>query len=281
MKNPRKLWAAWYRRFRYRQFCQRYRLPDISERIAVALHTPVKLQAQRVSGDGCDNIFRVVSADRHQRPMAMVRLVNVDCVKHASEPLLPRRLESHADRLGREAAAYRLLSSHKLAPSVIDCGPDYLVNTWVPGVRLSDLLKRSEENIWQLLPACLRAIDQMHSLGIVHLDLNCGNLLINPDYLSVVFIDFEFHPGLQHSAEALRGFDYVRFAHNLLKRRRALKPALQQPERFAGLFDAACSGSSLSFDQLPAACFERIRQHPLLNQVFQQTVDRSVVTEVA
>ena len=276
MKNPKKLCAAWYRRF-----CLRHRLTEISERVTAVLQMPVRLQPQKISGDGCDMILVAVSVDRDQRPLASVRWVDVDRVKQASEPFLPRRLENHTNRLQREAAAYRLLSSHKLSPAVMDIGPDYLVNTWMTGVPLSKLLKASEQNIWRVLPACLQAIGQMHALGTVHLDLNCGNLLIHPDDGSVVFIDFEFHPCQQHSIETLRGFDYVRFALNLLKRRRAINPAMLQPERFAGAFDEAISSGGLNFDLLPAACFERIRKHSPLFRVFQQTGRRAAVSEVA
>lgn len=65
----------------------------------------------------------------------------------------------------------------------------------------------------------LDAIREMHEHDVVHLDLNCGNLLIAPDFQSVAIIDFEFAPLLLMSRFDQQRFDYLRLAHNLLKPR--------------------------------------------------------------
>ncbi len=107
----------------------------------------------------------------------------------------------------------------------------------------------------------------MHDQGVVHLDLNLGNLLLNPDGKGVAFIDFEFGPVDWVSNEQQMAFDYLRLITDCTKRRRGGELLLADSERLIQLLDqhveseARLANMSFSLMQL-----HRLTEHPELQK---------------
>jgi serine/threonine protein kinase len=150
-------------------------------------------------------------------------------------------------------------------------GEFFLANQFLPWPRVSEVLKRSSDCLWIVLPKVLAAVRRMHDRGIVHMDLNCGNLLISPDLQSVVIIDFEYAPHHQMVSFDQQRFDYLRLAHNLLKRRRGRAAALTDPHRFVELFSRFAPESGFGFPEpLNSRGFARILENRIIREGFKE-----------
>jgi serine/threonine protein kinase len=181
------------------------------------------------------------------------------------EPFLPRETLSPLQRIARESAVYERLSVHGLAPRLIARGIQFLANDYVPWERVSEVLRRDEGVLWQVLPQMLRAVGAMHSLGVCHMDLNCGNILVSPERNRIVFIDFEYTPSRQLNQVDRFRFDYLRLAHNLLKPRRGRRLAFENPLRFVRMFaEYAPQAASGIPESLPPAAYGRLLEHPTI-----------------
>lgn len=148
---------------------------------------------------------------------------------------LPRQRLSGAKKIEWESSAYQSLSESGLAPQVLFSDKHLIVNSWSPSGRLSELLRKDCRSVWLWMPVVLNAIALMHEQGIVHLDLNCGNILIDPSRRHAGLIDFEYQPLATNSLTISQAFDYVRFLHGLLQRRRGRDAILDDRDRFMGI----------------------------------------------
>jgi hypothetical protein len=102
------------------------------------------------------------------------------------------------------------------------------------------------------------------------MDLNCGNLLVAPNFQSVVIIDFEFAPLRAMSRFDQQRFDYLRLAHNLLKPRRGREAAFQQPARFVELFARYVPETGCGIpDAMDTAWFSRVVEHDVIRAGFE------------
>lgn len=269
MRSPAQLVSLWWKRHQMRD-----QIATVSVQLASALGNSIRLQVVPHSGGGADAIFlvhRAIDFDRRRRcdPVAVVRVASTDGDFVPDEPELPRIALLTKQRIEREAAAYQMLAPLGRSPELLIRGDDFLANTWLPGTRASAILRRSEEAIWDLLPLVLTAIRAMHAQDVVHMDLNCGNLLVSPDQTAVAFIDFEYAPASQLSPHSQRAFDYLRFAHNLLKPRRGLNAILKQPDRFVRCFADAVDRCDCQPDELPSACMNRLDRHNVIREGFE------------
>lgn len=264
MKSPIRHVFGLYRRIQMRD-----RILEARTLLEFALEQKLRLIPIGAFNKKQDLLYKAVAADTSSIPLASVRVVDHTQPRVPDEPDLPRVLPEHRDRLARETMAYRQLGSIGLSPVWLAGGENFLANSWLDWPRLSDLLRTSEDSIWILLPKCLLALNQMHQQGVAHLDLNCGNILVSPIDQSIVFVDFEYQPTVNQSLQEQQAFDYVRFTHSLLKRRRALRAAIENTDRFCQLFHQATEGLNFSEVHLPTACFSRIQRHPYIYEMFR------------
>ena len=230
MKSPLRLFNAWIDHQRLAD-----RRHEVEWQLGVVFRQPVRLRPT-LSGGGFDRIYLAHRDTPQNQVLASVRMNCPGTDRAPKEPDLPRIALPGEHRIHREARAYRQLATLGIAPRLIARGEYFLANHWLPWPRLSDVLRQESGRLWEVLPVVLDAIRTMHDNGVVHMDLNCGNLLISPDFQSAVIIDFEFAPLRSMIVFDQQRFDYLRLAHNLLKPRRGREAAFRQPERFVELF---------------------------------------------
>ena len=265
MMSPLRLLNAW---IDHQRLAERRR--QVEWQLGVIFKQPITLRPT-FAGGGFDRIYLAHEDSQHSKIVASVRMNVPGRDQPAKEPHLPRLPLSGEHRIHREARAYRQLSPLGIAPRLVARGEFFLANQWLPWPRLSDVLRHHSHLLWDLLPVALDAIREMHENGVVHMDLNCGNLLIAPDFQSVVIIDFEFAPLRSMITIDQQRFDYLRLAHNLLKPRRGREAALLQPERFVELFAryAPEAGHGIP-DAMNTAWFERVVEHDVIRAGFEE-----------
>lgn len=265
MTSPLRLLNAW---IDHQRLAERRR--QVEWQLGVIFRQPVTLRPT-LSGGGFDRIYLAHEDSPRAKILASVRMNVPGRDRPAKEPHLPRLALTGEDRIHREAHAYRQLSPLGIAPRLIARGEFYLANHWLPWPRLSDVLRHHSHLLWDLLPVALDAIREMHENDVVHMDPNCGNLLVAPNFQSVVIIDFEFAPLRSMITFDQQRFDYLRLAHNLLKPRRGREAAFQQPERFVELFARYVPETGFGIpDAMDTAWFQRVVEHDVIRTGFEE-----------
>ena len=263
--SPLRLLHAW---IDHQRLSERRR--QVAWQLGVVFKQPITLRPT-FSGGGFDRIYLAHADSQRSKILASVRMNVPGRDRPPKEPHLPRAPLAGGQRIRREAHAYRQLSPLGIAPRLIACGEFYLANHWLPWPRLSDVLRRHSHLLWDLLPVVLNSIREMHENGVVHMDLNCGNLLVAPDFQSVVIIDFEFAPLRSMITFDQQRFDYLRLAHNLLKPRRGRDAAFLQPARFVELFAQYVPETGLGIpDAMHTAWFDRVVEHDVIRSGFEE-----------
>ncbi len=265
MRSPRRLLTSWGRYYGLRgRVCQ------IETILAEQLNDDLKLRPAKLSGGGQDSIYHAIRRSRPEQIVASLRICHSQQSKQTDEPELPRRILSPTRRILHESNCYTQLADSGISPRVIARADDFLANEWLPWQRVSDVLRKSEHRIWSILPLAISTVRQMHSLGVVHLDLNCGNLVLHPDGSALAVVDFEYGSPEEFSVETLRAFDFIRLLHNFLKPRRGLREIRRQPERVVELLTGQLPvGNGSILEGLSPLCFERIVQHPLIQNCLE------------
>lgn len=245
------------------------RSAQVEWQLSFVLRCPVFLQPT-CTGGGYDRIFRVLRTGRSHHPLASVRMNCPWRDKVPAEPLLPRIALPAQRRISRESRCYEKLAPLGIAPELIARGEYFLANQYLPWRRVSDVLRQSSASLWPVLPVILEAVRRMHAADVVHMDLNCGNLLISPDFRRVVMIDFEYAPKHDMLQFDQQRFDLLRLAHNLLKPRRGRDAAFRHPDRFIRIFREFAPESGFGVpDALPSSGFSRVLEHPEIAAAFQ------------
>ena len=158
-----------------------------AEAFGAACGHPVRLVPASTKG-GYDEIYyalRAADGDTRGRPterFAVVRINSpfkvVDDPIHPYDPGVP--LDARG-RLEREWNAYHALGPARLSPAGLWRSDTAIACSWLPADRVSRYLVQHRERVWDIADAAFALVHQMHALDVVHLDLNTGNLLIEPD----------------------------------------------------------------------------------------------------
>lgn len=151
--------------------------------------------------------------------------------QHAGFPLGPK------ERLELEWNSYSKLAPQQMSPEPLWRTDDAIACSWLPWDRASVVLVRHRDAFWNVVERVLPAIRKMHDCGITHLDMNLGNLLLDPNLEQVAIIDFEFGPASWITHEQQKGFDYLRLVTDCTKRRRGGKFLAADPDRMVRLLD--------------------------------------------
>jgi hypothetical protein len=156
-----------------------------------------------------------------------------------------------AERLEREWEAYTKLFPAGLSPRPIWRADDCIVCSWLPWKRASEVLVKRRDLVWDIITRSFEAVRRMHDAGVIHLDLNTGNLLIEENGPGIAIIDFEFGPADRVTREQQMAFDYLRLIDDFVKPRRGGKIMLDDVTQLARLLDARVPseirGASMGF----------------------------------
>ena len=229
MKSPRR----WWKRRKELALVEPIR-KEVQEELSRALGKPCKLISASAKG-GYDEIFYAESADGRE---AVVRVNSPyktqDDPVGVKDPGVPLPA---AARIDREWAAYTALGEAGLSPKPLWRNDRAMACSWVPWGRLSRLLTRERDQFWPMMKLTMPLIARMHQSGVIHLDLNLGNLLVSPEKSQVMVIDFEFGEVDWVTIGQQKAFDYLRFIDDGLKKRRGGDVLKSAPEKLVGLLD--------------------------------------------
>jgi len=124
------------------------------------------------------------------------------------------------ERLNLEWSAYQKMFPLGLSPEPLWRNEKSIACSWVDWERASRRLARDHKSFWMIAENILLAVNQMHRCGVMHLDLNLGNVLVNPKGCDVLIIDFEFGAADWVTQSQQRAFDYLRLINDFAKKRR-------------------------------------------------------------
>lgn len=169
------------------------------------------------------------------------------------------------DRLEREWDAYSRLFPIGLSPEPLWRTDDAIACSWVRWRRASLLLVKRPELTWSIISRAFAAIRLMHEAGVIHLDLNTGNFLVQKTGPGISIIDFEFGPLPWVTLHQQMAFDYLRLINDFVKPRRGGKIMLADLEKLRLLLESSVPvqirGAPLAFCLRRLA---RIANHPEL-----------------
>lgn len=140
-------------------------------------------------------------------------------------------------RLDREWEAYTKLHPAGISPEPLWRSHDAIACSWVNWDRASRRLVSHRSDLWEIMQSVFPVVKKMHECGVTHLDLNLGNILIEPEGTGVCVIDFEFGPVNWVVPEQQRAFDYLRLIDDFIKKRRGGDLLLADVDRVADLLD--------------------------------------------
>ena len=140
-------------------------------------------------------------------------------------------------RLEREWNAYSLMAPLHISPKPLWRTSDAIACSWFDWQRASQQLISHRSNFWPFMERIFPTIQQMHQCGVTHLDLNLGNILLEPEAEGVLIIDFEFGPVDWVDRFQQQAFDYLRVVDDCIKTRRGGNYLLADPGRMAAILD--------------------------------------------
>lgn len=210
------------------------RRQELEQELTAHFQANVQLTPAAAKG-GYDEIFYATRAGHR---FAVVRVNSP--FKRQNDPIGPRDpavpLE-FKDRLEREWDAYARLFPADLSPQPLWRAADAIACSWLDWERASVRLTQQRDQFWPLFEQALQLIRRMHELGVVHLDLNWGNLLVSAAGNKLAVIDFEFGPVPWVTREQQQAYDYLRILDDSLKPRRGGRLLLADVPRAARLLD--------------------------------------------
>ncbi len=208
----------------------------LQEELSAFLQQPCQLVPASGKG-GYDRLFYVETQGQR---IAMMRVKNNQAGKAApSSSDALRRTLTPDERLDYEWAAYTALSQTKLSPKPVWRTQEAIVASYHPFPRASELLKADEQRVWMLFPHLFALVRGMHAAQVVHMDLNLGNILVDPQTYEMMAIDFEYAPGATLSIEQAHLCDYLRLINDLLRPRRGGRALQKDFNRFTELLRRA------------------------------------------
>lgn len=182
---------------------------------------------------GNDQIYHAYS---NGTVLFVVRVNNEHKISHEIDSKIIKTIKPE-ERINFEWNVYNVLSQATLSPRAIWKNDFAVACEWFQWKRLSDRLKYDKSNFWSIVELVFGAISKMHKLGVVHLDLNLGNLLISETGDDVRIIDFEYIATEVLSSKQQRVYDFLTIINDFSRNRRGGKLLKKDKEKIAILLD--------------------------------------------
>ncbi|WP_437201223.1 lipopolysaccharide kinase InaA family protein [Planctomicrobium sp. SH664] len=146
---------------------------------------------------------------------------------------------SPAARIDLEWQTYQRLSALGLSPRPLWRSHDALLCSQIDWPKASIALRSLGADFWPAMQRIVAAVQEMHRAGVTHLDLNTGNIFLQPKQHGVQFIDFEYGPAGWATNRQCQAFDWLRLILCCARRRRGQAFLRSDPTRFSRLFEPA------------------------------------------
>lgn len=195
---------------------------------------------------GYDSIFFLEGTNER---LGVLRLNNPYKRRAPVWPGKPRNVLAPRARLDREWSAYEVLAPAGLSPRPLWRTDDAIVCSHCRSPRLRVVLEAGLLPLAEAFEVTLAAVHEMHTLGVAHLDLTAGNILLDPETRQVTFIDFEYKALAAADFDQQRRLDVQYLVESLLRRGAVLKRA----DEFATALSAALAASPLAGLAAPVA----------------------------
>jgi hypothetical protein len=199
-------WLKW----RIRTHRMRDRVAEVAREISSELSTRVDLQPLKTGG-GQDLCYQ--ARNTAGEIIAMLRISTPDKKPAVIGAGHLRMSLPLAERMNREWNCYHRLSKLGLAPRPLWRDGRAMCCEYLPLPRMSKLLKSRPDQFATCIELVLPRIRQLHDLGLLHLDANLKNVLVDASAGRVAFIDFEYGPAPQAGDLQLRAYDFMKFTH--------------------------------------------------------------------
>lgn len=174
------------------------------------------------------------------------------------------------ERLDREWTAYARLYESGIAPRPMWRNDDAIACRWLDWNRASNEIKTDDNRFWPIIERIVPTVATMHNLGVVHMDLNLGNLLMEPDGVGAVVIDFEYAPSGWLSEGQQIAFDYLKLIDDCIRPRRGGKKMLANIPRLIALLDSHVQPAARAANLDPIISeLSRLRQEKPLKLLLQ------------
>lgn len=243
MKSP----IRWIKR-RCELFKHSLRRMDVEHEFGAACGYPVKLVAAPTKG-GYDEIYYALN---QRKRFAVVRINSP--YKTQNDPVSLRDPGIPLDANGRlehEWNVYHKLTKEHIAPRPLWKSDHAIACSWINWQRASIWLTKYRRDFWSIAERIFPAVAKMHQCGVTHLDLNLGNILVEPNGPGVIIIDFEFGPADWVSKDQQKAFDYLRLLDDCVKPRRGGRQLLADLDRMEDILnrcvDKSCRHTDLTF----------------------------------
>jgi Phosphotransferase enzyme family len=234
---------------------------SLQEELSSFLKRPCLLVPARGKG-GYDRLYYV---DVEGQRIAIMRVKNCEADRVlAGVATGLRRALTSVERLEHEWQVYTRLSVLNRSPKPMWRTPDAIVSSYYPYPRASEVLRSEGKKVWTMIPHLFALVREMHEAKVVHLDLNLGNMLVEPETNRVLAIDFEYAPSEALSFEQACLYDYCRVINDLLRPRRGGRELQKDIIRFiAQLGREMPTFHSAVFDGQMQAAFPNIMKDGL------------------
>tara|TARA_B100000749_G_scaffold259771_1_gene230751 strand:- start:2618 stop:3445 length:828 start_codon:yes stop_codon:yes gene_type:complete len=193
------------------------RCSELELELSAFIGKNIKLQPAKTKG-GYDEIYTVLQGG------TCIAVLRVNSPYRAQKDpigeLDPYQALDGPDRLALEWTAYQRLNPIGLSPKPLWRTNDAIACSWFPWNRASEHLVNNRSDFWNTIEKIIPAIAQMHHHGVTHLDLNLGNVLLEPNCDGVALIDFEFGPKKWATLPQQQAFDFLKIIDDCTRRRR-------------------------------------------------------------
>ncbi|RYD24861.1 MAG: hypothetical protein EOP87_25430, partial [Verrucomicrobiaceae bacterium] len=102
----------------------------------------------------------------------------------------------------------------------------------------SRMLVKRRDMAWPILERAVDAIRRMHAAGVIHLDMNTGNFLVQKTGPGISIIDFEFGPVPWLDERQQMAYDYLLLINDIVKPRRGGQVILSDLPRLKELLES-------------------------------------------
>jgi len=240
----------WWRNVRA-EYLNRVRHRQIVSRIRAEVFNGAPVTLKRMGNGGADCVYKVF---RGKTAAGILRIRNPH--QKPRPDALNAFLALSQSSIDREWEVYTKGYPAGLTPQPLWRCEDAMLCAHLPYRPLRDRLGAKEAPPFlPLLLRCAALLDQLHKIGLSHMDAGLGNVLVDESFEKMALIDFEHGPAESFSFPAQCIYDHLKLLNNALQYRPA-----ETLEGFSLWAESFCNSRAGSY---PAAAGDALDERKL------------------